>query len=147
MMNHIEERLLELSQFVSWHRSQLSLAKKEKHLWKCVLTCSESGAILLEIGNLINQVQFDPKFKIRIRGEIRCIANARFNKFGKRKTDWDFDLTAPTTIFRLDEDYKYDTLKYPLYIPDLELDTVDKICDDTFDGKKEGEVEILFCLP
>ena len=157
----LEERIFELSRIVKWHKRQMKENKKLRNVWKCVLACTEQGAILLEIGDLIKQVESDPKFKIRIRGEICCLATAQFeytNDSGMidgratRKTDWDFDLTASTTIFRLDEDYKYETLKYPLYIPDLELDLVDEICDAEAENVEGGEqtedaVSITFCLP
>lgn len=161
----LEEKVFEFSRLVSWHKEQMLLARQHKHLWKCVLACAgscevdeggnvdttpTSGAILLEIGDLIRQVELDPKFKIRTRGEIRCVATASFDKKGKRKTDWDFDLTAPTTVFSLDEDYKYESLKHPLYIPDLQLDTVDQICDAELDSTERdpsNEGRVTFCLP
>ena len=149
----IEDKITDITKVITWHKSQLTASKKQKSIYKCIRACQDSGAILLEMGELAKLIESDSKFCIRSRGIIeiiaKCLLKRSDEKSSERISDWIFDLTSTTTKFCLDQTYTYSTLPYPLYIPDLSLDEVDKICDAHLDQveTESDSVNIEFTLP
>ena len=153
----LQEIYVALKGQASWHKKQWKMLTQQYKLYQALISCRDEGAIMLDTGGLAKKIRSDLRFSIIKKGLITVEATTLLDKRGKKCDIWRFDLTDNTTLFTFDNHPKiFKKLPYRLYIPELDLEYIDAICDETLlrllgaksrpEGS-DGHIAITFELP
>lgn len=148
----LQEIYITLKNQAKWHKKQWKSLTQQYKLYQALISCRDEGAIMLDTGSLAKKIHSDRRFRIVKKGLITVKATTILNEKGKKCDIWRFDLTDSTTLFTFDNHPKiFKQLPYRLFIPDLDLEYIDTICDQTLLKLKskppEGQISITFELP
>ena len=143
----IEEKLYQCIKSIKWHKKHLKNLKFNKTLYKAILVSYESGAvILLDNSEILSSLVDKHILNLISHGNIEARATADFVN-NERTSEWTFDLTHSSTKYTIDnKEYTYQTLEYPLYIPDLSLDDIDEMCDMSRISGRETKFNLTCAL-